>query len=306
MSLPFLKARRANGFQTKLWGRHMRATVATTGLGVALMALLSMADTAGAQSCLDRTVTIADLAAEMNRCNPAKLPALCSVNPPVNRQFIHKQVAAYDGADIPRWLERGPAAKLYDCRAARKACRENRGSCEREQRRQRANLFDIQFFRKAYGAPGEYQIGANIMYTRCPPIVASCPRSTVSPYDLAAELTKIYHCNPPVFCMGQQPGEFRYKQIAGYGPSGEWLARRASGLPYDASEQDEIITKARKIAQDNMPPLSLRLAYPYFVYDIQFFPDAIYTANDLILFVGANITYARCPGIRIGGGTSPN
>ena len=205
----------------------MKATVATTGLGVALMALLSMADTARAQECLSCTVSIADLAAELNRCNPPKFPKLCSVSPLVRAQFIHKQVAAYDGADIPQWLERGPAAGSYDPAQQEKlvAKTEALANANRPRLGGRAELFDIQFFRKAYGAPGEYQIGANIMYTQCPPIGASCPRNTVPFSDLKAELNKVYHCNVPVFCSGAGgPIGFVRKQMAGYAKWSLWLA----------------------------------------------------------------------------------
>lgn len=276
----------------------MRATVATTGLGVAVMALLSMADTAGAQSCLDRTVTIADLAAEMNRCNPAKLPALCSVNPPVNPQFIHKQVAAYDGADIPRWLERGPAGKLYTAKQQEKlfARTERLANANRPRL---AKLFDIQFFRKAYGAPGEYQIGANITYTRCPPIVqpASCPRNTVTYFDLLPELNRVYHCNVPAFCSGAGgPIGFVREQMAGYGDSSLWLATHPdSDNSYNETRQDSIIARVKNFANTKRPDRVVVYITPFFIYDIEFFQDFVVpNTASYSYFLGANITYARC------------
>lgn len=264
--------------------------------GVALMALLSMADTASAQNCLNRTVSIADLAAELNRCNPAKLPKLCSVNPPVTAQFIHRQVAAYDGADIPRWLERGPAAKSYDPAQQEKlvAKTEALANANRPRLGGRTDLFDIQFFRKAYGAPGEYQIGANIMYAQCPPIVLrdSCPRKTVLYINLMFELNNVYRCKKPVFCSGTTPIGLMYGRMAGHADPSLWLANSFDpNRSYDEARQDSIIARATNFANANRPDGFVAYTTPYFIYDIDFF-DVI--VGPVARYIGANITYARC------------
>ncbi|MEA2878896.1 MAG: hypothetical protein QOF14_4092 [Hyphomicrobiales bacterium] len=302
----------------------MRATVATTGLGVALMALLSMADTASAQNCLDRTVTIADLAAELNRCNPAKLPALCNVNPPQNPQFIHKQVAAYDGADIRRWLARGPAATLYTARQQEELVAKTEALANANRPRRGDKVFDIQFFRKAYGAPGEYQIGANITYTRCPPSVPArvvtgptgptwppdptdprdngpypCPRSGVFSANLAAELNRVSHCTsgfPRLPCNGQ-PAATLIKQISGLNGAEipGWLAESDASQLYVRAEQDSIIKATYEIANANTPPQSSPYFPKFFVYDIQFIREEKPGRPETRYFTGANVTYAYCP-----------
>jgi len=240
------------------------------------------------------------LAAEMNRCNPAKLPKLCSVNPPVTAQFIHKQVAAYDGADIPRWLERGPATKSYDPGQQEKlfARTEALANANRPRLGGRADVFDIRFFRKAYGAPGEYQIGANIMYAQCPLIVqpASCSRSTATFFDLPPELNRIYHCNLPVFCSAAGgPTGFVHKQIAGYGDIPQWLESTSDPKSYNAARQDSIITKAKDIANAKMPARVVWIGTAFFVYDIEFFLDFIVPVGQASYYIGANVTYAYCP-----------